>query len=75
MGSRDVSIDALLAKARVQIEQIRGEYERSVAAQTVDPALRVDIKNACENLRSALDYLPTDIRERYCPGAPRGVFY
>ncbi|MFH0777411.1 MAG: hypothetical protein V2A71_02150 [Candidatus Eisenbacteria bacterium] len=45
MGSRDASIEALLAKARAQITQIRGEYESSLHAKTIDPSLRVDIKN------------------------------
>jgi hypothetical protein len=75
MGRRDADIETLLAKARSQIEQIRREYEKSLHAKSIDPALRVDIKNACENLRSALDYLATDIREAYCAGAPRRSFY
>jgi len=54
----------------------RRGYDRSLHAKTIDTQLRVDIKNACENLRSVLDYIAKDIRERYCPSASPGVrFY
>ncbi len=69
MGSRQANIQALLKKASGQIRQIEVEYNKCLHAKAIDPALRVDIKNACENLRSVLDYLATDIRERYCPNA------
>ncbi len=35
----------------------------------VEPSLRIDIKNLCENLRSVLDYLAKNIREKHCPTA------
>ena len=69
MSSRQTSIQALLRKVGVQLEQIKAEYSKSLHAKAIEPALRVDIKNACENLRSVLDYLASDIRERYCPAA------
>ena len=69
MGTRQTSIQALLRKVGTQLVQIEAEYKTSLDAKAVDPTLRVDIKNACENLRSALDYLAADIRERYCPNA------
>jgi hypothetical protein len=69
MGSRQGSIKALLKKADSQIQQIEAEYNKSLHAKAIEPALRVDIKNVCENLRSVLDYLAADIRERYCPKA------
>ncbi|HEY3131176.1 MAG TPA: hypothetical protein VGL91_17095 [Acidobacteriota bacterium] len=66
---REKSINALLAKAEQQIAQIEKEYRNSLHVQAIDPALRVDIKNACENIRSVLDYIARDIRGRYCPNA------
>jgi len=75
VGSRDASIEALLSKATDQVGRIAAEYEASLHAKKITPALRVDIKNACENLRSALDYLAADIRERFCPNAPRRNYY
>lgn len=76
MGSREVSIQALLTKAGAQIGRIEVEYNKSLQTKAIDPALSVDIKNACENLRSALDYLAADIRERHCPNVPSsGRFY
>lgn len=69
MGSRQASIQALLTKAGAQIGQIEVEYNKSLHAKAIDPVLRVDIKNACENLWSVLDYLAADLRERHCPKA------
>src|SRR2546425_71162 len=69
MGSRQASIRALLAKVDTQLGKIEAEHKTSLHSQAIDPELRVDIKNACENLRSVLDYLAADIRERYCPAA------
>lgn len=74
--ARSESIKALLVRAGDQIQKIEAEYQKSLHAQVVDPELRVDIKNACENLRSALDYVARDIRERYCSAAPANArFY
>lgn len=69
MGSRQASIRALLAKVDTQVGKIEAEYKNSLHSQAISPELRVDIKNACENLRSVLDYLAADIRERYCQTA------
>lgn len=74
--SRQSDISALLAKADGQLAQIVREYESSLHKQTIDALLRVDIKNYCENLRSVLDYLAHDIREKFCPTAnPKARFY
>jgi len=73
---RKTNIDALLIKAQEQLNAIRGEYDRSLHAQQIEPALKIDIKNLCENLRSALDYIAHDIREKHCPAAnPKDRFY
>ena len=67
--ARTDSIAALLARADEQLRQIEAGYAKSLHAKAVAPELRVDIKNACENMRSALDYIAHDIRERHCPAA------
>jgi len=69
MSSRETNIRALLAKVDAQATKIEAEYNRSLHAKSVDPELRIDIKNAFENLRSVLDYVAADIRERHCPAA------
>lgn len=69
MSSRKASIQALLARAGTQVGTIEAECNKSLYAQTIDPALRIDIQNAFENLRSVLDYLAADIRERHCSTA------
>ncbi len=69
MSSRQVSTRALLTKVDTQVGKIEAEYNKSLHSQAIDPELRIDIKNACENLRSVLDYLAADIRERHCPTA------
>ena len=74
--TREDSVAALLTKAAAQIETIEQEYKKSLHDRTIAPQLKIDIKNACENLRSALDYIASDIRERHCPSAPTSVrFY
>lgn len=67
MPTRIKSIQALLDKAEVQLGRIETEYNKSLHNREIDDALRIDIKNICENMRSVLDYLAHDIRERYCP--------
>lgn len=67
--ARKDSIQALFTKAKAQVEQIQTGYNRSLHSKAIDAQLRIDIKNACENLRSVLDYIAKDIRERYCPSA------
>src|SRR5438874_4504383 len=69
MSAREANIRALLTKVDSQASKIEGEYNKSLHAQSINPELRIDIKNAFENLRSVLDYLAADIRERYCSTA------
>jgi len=76
MSSRTASIEAVLDRSRRDFEAVKKRYVASLSAKHVDPDLRIDIKNLCENLRSALEYLAQDIRARHCPGAdPRKRFY
>jgi hypothetical protein len=74
--TRQTDIAALLAKAEKQLSEIMREYELSLHQQSVAAALKVDIKNYCENLRSVLDYIAHGVRERYCTSAnPKDIFY
>lgn len=76
MASRKANIDALLKHADGAINKIAGEYEKSLHAKSIDAALRIDIKNLCENLRSTLDYLAHEVREAFCKQAnPNAKFY
>jgi len=69
MPSREGQINALIKRAKEQYSAIKSEYESSLAQQSVSEDLSIAIKNLCENLRSALDYLAHDIRETHCPSA------
>ncbi len=76
MAKRREDIDALLARSSEDLAKIESGYEASLAGKQIAPALRIDIKNLCENLRSVLDYLACDIREAFCPKAdPNARFY
>lgn len=63
--SRQSHIHALLERADLQLDAIEKEYESSLHAKKITESLSVDIKNFCENLRSVLDYLAHDIRDKY----------
>ena len=76
MTDRKKDIDALLARSDADFAGIKSEYDRSLQAQEVSADLRIDIKNLCGNLRSVLDFLAHEIRDRHCPHAdPKGRFY
>jgi len=72
MTDRHASRAALLAHAVRDLAKIEAEYQGSLHARNIEAALRVDIKNLFENLRSVLDYLAQDIRAKYCPPAKSG---
>ncbi len=61
--ARRDSINALLDRAGEQLLSIEAEYHASLEKKAIDPALKVDIKNFFENLRSVLDYLAHEIRD------------
>ena len=72
---RQDDIEALLKRARADLEKVRAEYDQSLRKKTVAPDLRIDIKNLCGNLRSVLDYLACEIRESHCTSAKEKCFY
>ncbi len=55
--------------------KIESEYKSSLARQQITIDLRIDIKNVCGILRSVLDYLAHEIREKRCPCAARNRRY
>ena len=76
MTDRRQDINALLIRSNDDFTKIEDEYIESLQAQKVSSALRIDIKNFCENLRSVLDYLAQEIRQKHCPPAsPKDRFY
>ncbi len=68
--SRVARIDALLDYAEKQIEDISNSYAAQLREQDVPLELAIKIKNCCENLRSALDFLAHRIFERTYPATP-----
>jgi hypothetical protein len=75
MTSRKANIEALLSRTDKDLAKIEREYNDSLHAKSVDQDLRIDIKNLFENLRSVLDYLAHNIRERFCSGANPSVHF
>src|SRR5690349_18283208 len=69
MPNRKNDIDALIARSERDFAAIRTAYDQALHEQAISAELRIDIKNLFENLRSALDYLAKDIREKHCPTA------
>lgn len=57
---------ALVHHTSKQLSDIRAEYDKSLAAREVAPSLLIEIKNLCENLRSALDFIAVHIHQSYC---------
>lgn len=58
----------LVDHASDELARIRAVYEQALSAQSLSPALLIAIKNLCENLRSALDFVSVAIHERDCAG-------
>lgn len=55
----------LVKHAEGELPTIRAAYEASLTAKAVSPKLLIEIKNVCENLRSALDFAATGLFEKY----------
>jgi hypothetical protein len=66
--SRLARIDALLDYAEAQIEDIAHSYEAQLRSEHVPLELAIKVKNCCENMRSALDFLAHHIFELTYPG-------
>ncbi len=72
--SRYNDIQAHLKVARASLATIQKRYQSSLEAKEIDPQLKIEIKNYLENLRSVLDYLASEINERYCVKRTRAYF-
>jgi len=65
MGRRK-RIETLLKYAEeVQFKEVRQDYENAVQTRSIPEFLPVRIKNLCENLRSALDYIAQGLWDLY----------
>lgn len=60
---RDSDVRDLLEHVDNHLATIKDAYQRALQSKEVPATLRIDIKNAMENLRSALDYMAHDIAE------------
>lgn len=76
MESRRSQIDILLRYAEeIQWPLICAQYEEAVQLRSIPEYMPVVIKNFCENLRSVLDYVSKEIREKFGQTAdPRQKF-
>jgi len=59
-------INALLKRSAVDFAALQAKYEKCLHEKTVSADLKIDIKNLVGNLRSVLDYLANDIRDKHC---------
>lgn len=76
MPQRKSMIEALLSRGEADFAKLEQHYRDSLDEKLVSYELKIDIKALCENLRSVLDYLAHDIREKYCPKEdPKDIFY
>jgi hypothetical protein len=76
MSSRGKSRAALVARIDFDLAKVEAGYNASLEARSIAIDLKIDIKNVGENLRSVLDYLAHDVRDKYCPTAkPSERFY
>jgi len=70
------NIKAIFQKAENQIKHIESQYNDSLNEKTINPELKIEIKNFFENLRSILDYLAHEIKEsKYVNNAGSPRFY
>lgn len=67
---------ALVQHAEAELPKIRKAYEEALSAKTIGATLLVEIKNYCENLRSALDFTAHGLYEKHCAtvGKPKIYF-
>lgn len=67
---------SLVQHTQEELPKIKQAYDASLAAKTIAPPLLVEIKNVCENLRSALDFTAHGLLERHCvPGGKKPKIY
>ena len=75
-GKRRANLRAMIEYAdEVQWPQILQGYEEGLSKREVNPRTGVVIKNFCENLRSALDWLAEEIRDACGISSPRKIYF
>lgn len=72
MPIRQKDIAALVKRAAEDYNGIESSYNADLNRKQISPDLKIDIKNMCGNLRSALDYVASDIRDTCCSTAQEG---
>jgi hypothetical protein len=76
MTNRKGDVDVLLRRSENDFGTVRAAYDKCLHDRAISAELKIDIKNLCGNLRSILDYLARDIREKHYPTAnPNARFY
>ena len=53
-------IEALIRRSKLDFEDVKKSYDKSLHEKHVNEDLKISIKNIFENLRSCLDYLAHD---------------
>src|SRR5256885_1535231 len=74
MATRVQDVEALVVRARDQLQKIEAEYSKSLEQQKISTSLKLDIKSFFENLKSVLDYLAVEVAEKFC-GVTGGKTY
>lgn len=73
---RNDDIQALLKRSSSDFATLQLKYEQCLHRQAISADLKIDIKNLSGNLRSVLDYIANDIRDKYCtPVKSKERFY
>jgi len=68
-------IQAVLDRAKSDLDEIKTEYEKSLDDKEISSDLRISIKNCLENIRSSLDYLAHQIFKEYCKGENSKIYF
>ena len=60
---RKSDVDCLLSYVNESFEELEKEYNNSLECKEISCSLKIRIKNSCENIRSCLDYIASDVDE------------
>ena len=60
---RNLDVRDLLDYVDDSLGHIKEAYDRALRDKRIAPSLRIDVKNAMVNMRSALDYMARDIAD------------
>jgi hypothetical protein len=69
MPDRRGDVDVLVKRAEKDYVALRAVYDRSLRDRAISFELRLAMKNLCATLRSILECLAHEIRDKHCPGA------